>query len=226
MNDSFIENGLKMKTYAIYLGFLAFSFGILTNVTDGQDKKPPQMSWDDALGDAALLKELEIVEEQVQKLRLMYRQNRSEMMLQIQKKSQFQQDRPDQLSNQELLKYAKKLTDEANAKLRDNTKQILLPHQISRLDQLVIWSRINKSSGFADAITNSALRQLLEIDSTQAKRISSEAKKLQDEFEKELGSLRKKFRTKLNQTLTDEQQKKVKDVLGDDSSIRTPIYRF
>ena len=111
-------------------------------------------------------------------------------------------------------------------RLEERVGEILLPSQIRRLNELAFWAQINRSTGFAFALTNERGKAALEIGDRQAKKLKQEAKRLQPEFERRLFALRQKYRAELKEQLPEEQRKKLLDALGDPARIGSPVLRF
>lgn len=124
----------------------------------------------------------------------------------------------DKAKEQKLRKQMEILTVDFYKKMGKEIDEVLLPVQIDRLKQLSVWSRIN-SNGYSSIFRYSFIRKHLDIDREQQTELSNRAEELQEQFDKELDELHNKYRKKLNDELTGEQQRKLKELLGDSSKI-------
>lgn len=104
----------------------------------------------------------------------------------------------------------KQVQEEQNKAIR----QVLLPHQIERLEQVALQARM-RAAGAAATLADAKLMEALGITDEQKEKIRTRAAEVAKELEEQIQALREKAREKLLQeTLTPEQQDKLKKLLG------------
>lgn len=157
----------------------------------------------DLLSDKAIREEIEMVDEQYEELK------------QVQKKIQSrvaQEIRGIDFSKRETVTtQIKRIRDRARKEL----DSLLLPHQVKRLQQLHLQSALRGRS-LVDVITSDPLKTDLEIDDEQTQQLKKEEKKIEQELQKEIERLRKEAREKLISRLKPEQEKKLKELVGEE----------
>jgi Spy/CpxP family protein refolding chaperone len=166
-------------------------------------------------GDLGLLmredvrKELEIVDEQMEKMRELQSSLRDEM------REMFSGLRD--LNEEERRAKFEELREKMETKRKEiETKvgEVLLPHQKDRLKQigLRMQMRYRGTSG----LLNDRLADELGITEEQKKRLQAAAEKAREELEEKTQKLRDEAREKILSELTPEQRKKLEDLLGDE----------
>ncbi len=93
---------------------------------------------------------------------------------------------------------------------------VLVPFQVKRLEQLMLWSAINKG-GFAALFNTKLVRDQLELDASNVREISKRAAELQKEFDEELRKLQLEYRDKLLESLDEDERSRLKEMLGEES---------
>jgi Spy/CpxP family protein refolding chaperone len=160
------------------------------------------------LRDENVIKELEIVEGQQEKLRALGDKAREEMG------SLFSGMRD--ASPEEREKRFAEIQDKLKAKQEELKKQvdeILLPQQRDRLKQLAIQSRLRfQSTG--DAISSGDVADALKLTDEQKEQLKEKQKTVEEEYRKEAEALRNKYRDKVLEVLTPEQKAKWKELVG------------
>jgi hypothetical protein len=105
--------------------------------------------------------------------------------------------------------------NEINQRRKERLSEILLPHQIDRLKQISFQMNVNQG-GLGSALTSKALTEQLGINDDQQEALKKKAEELNKEFEEKVAKLKVEMREELMDELTPEQQKKIKDLLGQD----------
>lgn len=98
---------------------------------------------------------------------------------------------------------------------------LLLPHQLERLKQLRLQSRLRQRS-LVDLLTNDPLRSELEITDQQAEDLREEAKQIEEDLAKEIARLRSEARDRLLSRLNPSQKSRVENMIGDAFQFSAP----
>ncbi len=104
---------------------------------------------------------------------------------------------------------AEKIRTDAEARLQT----VLLPHQLERLKQIELQSRLQQNG--AAALNDGELADSLGLTAEQQERLRQRAEELQQEMQQKIVQLRAEAREKLLQELTPEQRAKLESMLGD-----------
>lgn len=91
---------------------------------------------------------------------------------------------------------------------------VFLPHQLKRLEQIQLQSQLRRRS-LVDIITSSPVKDRLEITEDQSTMLRKEEEKLEEEIQKKIAKLREEAREQLLSKLKPEQEKQVKEMVGD-----------
>jgi hypothetical protein len=109
----------------------------------------------------------------------------------------------------ELAETFRKLQEEQ----KEAVNKVLLPHQIERLQQVALQSRM-KNSGTAGVLADKKLIEDLGITDEQKDRLRTKAEELAKELQKKIEALREETREELLQELTAEQREKLQKLMG------------
>lgn len=93
--------------------------------------------------------------------------------------------------------------------------QVLLPHQLTRLEQLGRHVQM-KSSELGDSMFAGSLADSLNLTEEQKTRLRERAEELRAEMQAEMRKMQAEAREKLLEELTPEQREKLKELLGDE----------
>lgn len=104
---------------------------------------------------------------------------------------------------------------EKRAELETKVNDILLPHQLDRLKQLSVQSRMRRG-GAQNALESDEARDRLGISDEQLDEIREVAEKAQEEMQEKVAKLQKEAREKVLAVLTPEQRELWKEMIGDD----------
>jgi hypothetical protein len=98
---------------------------------------------------------------------------------------------------------------------------VLMPHQIERLKQIELQSRLQRQG--ASALTSDELAQQLGLSAGQQEQLQARAEEVEQEMEQKIVQLRLEARQKLLEVLTAEQRQKLEAMMG--STIELPEQR-
>ena len=91
-------------------------------------------------------------------------------------------------------------------------EKILLPHQLKRLDQLSAQLR---TQGGGMALLGGEVARDLGVTDQQREQLRTKVEEIEQETRKQEAELRRQVREKVIQLLTPEQQKKLKEMIGE-----------
>ena len=101
------------------------------------------------------------------------------------------------------------------AEMKEEVNSILLPHQVDRLKQLSVQSRINRS-GAQGALESDEVKDALGLSDEQLEEIREVAAETQAELQKKIAELQKEARKKILGVLTPEQQRTWEELTGEE----------
>lgn len=163
-------------------------------------------------------KELEIVDEQVDKLTELRDKLREEM------RSQFQGFRD--LSEDERRSRFEEMRGKMEERAKEMQKEvdeILLPQQRERLAQISLQQRLQRA-GTVDGLTSGELADELGITEEQKKAMQEAAQAAEKELQEKIAKARAEARDKILETLTTEQKEKIKKMLGSEFRMSQPRF--
>lgn len=99
-----------------------------------------------------------------------------------------------------------------NKETRTEVEKILLPHQLKRLDQISAQLRM---MGGGMSLLSSDVARDLGVTGQQRDELRPKVEEIEQETRKQEAELRRKSREKVIQLLTPDQQKKLKDMIGE-----------
>ena len=163
------------------------------------------------LADKQIRQELELVDEQYERLQTANRQVESRMAQRLQKLD-FKNMDP-----QAIRDAIEKVQVTANSEL----DQVLLPHQLKRLRQLLLQRQL-QFRRLVELLINAPLKEQLQIDDRQSEDLLEADREIQQELEKKIAELRREAHDKLIRKLKPDQQKKFRDLMGELLEITKP----
>ena len=175
----------------------------------------PMVSWSPSFGgdmsnmmlDPQVRSELELVDDQVEQLR----EIQQDFQKRMQEMVSFE---PGQAPDVDRLRGMREKMKELGEEKKERIKDILLPHQSQRLEQISTQMRM-KQMGDAAALSQGALADSLGIDEEQKERLKEKAKELQEKLEKDIARLKEKMRKELLGELTSDQRAQLEELMGD-----------
>jgi Spy/CpxP family protein refolding chaperone len=155
-------------------------------------------------------KELELLDDQVQKLEKLGESRRENM------KQMF--SGMEKTSPEERFQKMRELFQKAQQETEREIGRILLPHQMMRLRQLALQLRLR---GGTAAVLNERAQEL-GLTAEQKQNLREKAAELDEQVQKKYAELRKQKQIELLKTLTPAQQAKWKDMVGEPFEFRRP----
>lgn len=177
----------------------------------------------DLLGDENVRKELDLVDDQVTKLREVGEKMREDMRGAFEGVD-FREFRD--LSEEEREARMAPIREKMQAVSADAQKEIdtvLLPHQRERLKQIVVQSNIRRQ-GTSSALTSGALADELKITPEQIEALRAKQEEVQEELRKEMAQLQAEARDKVLSVLTAEQRAKLTALMGSPIEFAPPQF--
>lgn len=173
------------------------------------------------LGRPNVQQELNLVDEQVQRLQEVRKNFRDRMKDMT---TQMRNNNGDFRLDPDMIKKLQELTKEINEQKRDEIEGLLLPEQIERLKQIALQSTM-KHQGTVNALSNRDVAEALGLDEEQIANLREKSKEISQRVQEEIKALREKAREDLLDELTDEQREKLSDLMGEkfENDDRSPI---
>lgn len=151
--------------------------------------------------------ELEIVDDQLEDIQSIEREIRDEM------RSMFQGMRdmsPEE--RRERMESMRGEMEEIRASINEQVKDVLLPHQFERLEQIQVQQQVARQ-GMGGALSG-ALAEKLGITEEQQEQMAAKARELQAEIQEKTAQLRQEAQDELLGMLTSEQRAKIEEMMG------------
>jgi Spy/CpxP family protein refolding chaperone len=167
----------------------------------------------DLLNDENVRRELDLVDDQVTKLREVQQRIGEEM------RSAFEgfdfQGLRDLSEEEREAKFApiREKMEKVNADIQKDIDQVLLPQQRQRLKEIVVQSQIRRQ-GTSGALSGGALATELNITEEQKEKLRAKQAEVEEELRKETEQLRLEARDKILSVLTAEQRAKLNALMG------------
>lgn len=177
----------------------------------------------DLIGDENVRKELDLVEDQVTKLREVGESMRDNM------RSAFEGvdfrslgDLSEEEREARMAPIREKM-QKVTADAQKEIDTILLPHQRERLKQIVVQQNIRRQ-GTSGALTSGALADELKITPEQIEALRAKQEEVQEELRKEMAQLQTEARDKVLSVLTPEQRAKLTSLMGNPIELAQPQF--
>ncbi len=198
------------------------SSGVFGSTTAGGDMMK-------LLQNKSIRDEIELVDGQYEKMQNVNKTVQEEMMKQIKGlmepagggKDRTESTRLRAQNLADLMKKLKKQKEAAESQL----KELLLPHQIKRLQELAYQVSLKNGGGTVDALTRGKLKEELELNDKDVEKLKMKSRELNLRLEKEIAALREKARKDLLDELSGKQKAKLKELVGDDFELKEPNRR-
>jgi Spy/CpxP family protein refolding chaperone len=198
------------------IGFFCFVFALLTcGLAQAQGPGGPGGFFGGGadmgltlLRDENVRKELDLVEDQEKKIEALGEKMRDGM------RSIFEGGRDLKPEDREkFFAEAREKMTAKTAELRKEFDEVLLPQQRDRLKQIALQARMRYQSA-SEALSSTDASEALKLTDEQKEKMTAKQKELDEEYRKEAEKLRNKYRDKLLEVLTPEQQAKWKEMVG------------
>ena len=99
--------------------------------------------------------------------------------------------------------------------IEEQIKDVLLPHQQKRLEQLSMQSQARQKGGTIEFAASDQLAEKLNLTDEQKEKLKKAAEAAKKELEEKIKKLREKAEQKVLAVLTSEQREQYKDLMGD-----------
>lgn len=120
--------------------------------------------------------------------------------------------------------YIREQEEQFKTQIKEGVGEILLPHQMKRLEELEVQMKIK--SGGARAVAGDFIANALDLTDEQRKELREKEREAQRELNKKIAKLREEARESvLEEVLTDEQQEKLAQLTGDKFEVKRPERR-
>jgi Spy/CpxP family protein refolding chaperone len=149
-------------------------------------------------------KELELLEDQVEKLQKLA-EARGGQMRDVLAGLQ-------DLSEEERREKIRERMEKAQAETEKQIGEVLLPHQMKRLKQLAVQMRLRFG---ARAMLEGSVAEQLGLTEDQKEKLRAKSEQLEEALRKKMAELRQQAQDELVKTLTPDQQAKFKEMVGD-----------
>lgn len=164
------------------------------------------------INDKNVIEELELVEDQVEQLndlqddmRDVFRESFSGM------RDRF---RDENVDREELMAEIREKIQSQMGNVETDLNKILLPHQVSRLDELYFQMQASRS-GTDGMLSNPKVKERLGLTDEQIEEIKEKAEEVKEELDEKIAELREEAREEILSVLTSDQQKQIKEMMGD-----------
>ena len=164
------------------------------------------------INDENVIEELELVEDQVEALnglqsdmRNVFRESFSGM------RSRFREKDVDRESL--MAEIREKIQAQMGA-VETELNEILLPHQVARLDELHFQMQASRS-GTEGMLSNPRVKERLGLTDEQIQKIKDKAEEVKTNLDAEIKALRESAKEEILSVLTSDQQKQIKEMMGD-----------
>lgn len=179
------------------------------------------------LNNKSVRDEIELVDDQYKKMQQFNQELQTAMMKEVQAMMKPAKSGDGKINNQsiqlrgtKLKELMKQQKEEAEKKLKD----LLLPHQIKRLEQLSHQVSMKKA-GAANALTNGKLKEELDLSDDDVAKLKARSKELNEKLEKDIAALKAKAKKDLLNVLSSSQRKKLEELTGDEFEYKEQTWR-
>ena len=161
--------------------------------------------------------ELQLVDEQKDKLRTIGEDARNRMRDEM--RGMFEQMR-DLSDDERRAKFDEIRTkmESMNADMEKELDKVLLPHQLERLKQIDLQSKIRQRG--SSALTGGDVAKALNLSDEQREKLEKRAAEVQEELQAKIRDLQAEARQKMIDVLTPEQQAQLQKMMGDNFDLR------
>ena|GEM_PF-875163 len=164
------------------------------------------------INDESVIEELELVDDQVEALnelqddmRDVFRESFSGM------RDKF---RGENVDREALMQEIRDKIQSQMGEVETDLNDILLPHQVSRLDELYFQMQASRS-GTDGLLSNPKVKERLKLTDEQIEEVKEKAEEVKENLDKKIEALREEAREEILSVLTSDQQKQIKEMMGD-----------
>jgi Spy/CpxP family protein refolding chaperone len=166
-----------------------------------------------SVNDANVQKELELLDDQVEKLRDLQRKIGEARRESFQGVSFRELQQLPEDERRAKFEEMRTKSDEKRKELEKEAENILLPSQVERLKQINIQNQL-RSRSTADVLASSELKAELNLTDAQIEELKKAQEEAQAELRKKLERVQEEAREKVLSVLTPEQRAKIKKLMG------------
>ena len=171
------------------------------------------------INDSSVIAELELVDDQVEainelqnSMRDVFRESFSGMRDKFRDKN---------VDREALMAEIRETIQSKMGGVEEELNEILLPHQVSRLDELYFQMQSNRS-GTEGLLTNPKVVEKLGLTEEQIEEVAKKADEVKEDLEEKIAALREEARDEILSVLTSEQQQQIKEMMGDKFEFARP----
>ena len=164
------------------------------------------------INDKSVIEELELVDDQVEALnelqgdmRDVFRESFSGMRDKFRDKD---------VDREALMQEIRDKIQSQMGEVETDLNEILLPHQVTRLDELYFQMQASRS-GTEGLLSNPKVKEMLKLTDEQIEEIEEKAEEVKAGLDKKIEALREEAREEILSVLSSDQQKKIKEMMGD-----------
>ena len=210
------DGGAMTFEMATPLGVQSFATGgavLSSPLMMGAGVSTNSVGW---LDDDDILNELDIVEDQRARLR--------EIREQEMKKRQDFFNTIRGMEPNKIGEFVREFGTMLKADIDQQVADVLLPHQVKRLDQLRLQTSMRGMG--ARALETESLVKALGITDEQKQQLREKEREVREDLQKKLEQLRKEAQEEVLTVLTDAQRKKLSEMLGEDYEFKPRPFTF
>jgi hypothetical protein len=150
-------------------------------------------------------KDLELVDEQTQKI--------NKIRTDLQKQTSEMYKKTSGLSREERMKKYREMNEELAEKIENQIKEVLLPEQMARLEQISLQMKLRSYYGLGQTLSGDDLVEALDISERQKKELLEVQQKVQQEMREKINEFHAKIRAEAQEEILKVLSKKQRDKL-------------
>ncbi len=155
-------------------------------------------------------KELELVDDQIEQLEDLQTSQRDEMREMFMEMREIPRE-----ERREAMEGLRTQMKELSDKHVNNVKEILLPHQVARWEQLKFQSKARRSGGTDRLLSSDSMAEQLNITEEQKEEMKEKAKEIRESMQEKIDAIRAEALEELLSVLTPEQQEQYRELAGE-----------
>jgi Spy/CpxP family protein refolding chaperone len=165
------------------------------------------------LANEEVQKELDLLDEQVEDLKAIRDESRDIFRNAFSgMREKFSNTSPEE--REEMMKEIRAKIDEEMKTVTKKMEDVLVPHQLERLEQIVLQQTMRRG-GTSAMVDNESFREKVGLTDDEAEKLKEKEAEVQKELEEEIKKLREEARDKILSVLPAAKQTKIKEILGD-----------
>lgn len=124
----------------------------------------------------------------------------------------------------ELMKEIQEKIKDGMGDVEEKLSSILLPHQLERLDQIVLQQQIQRN-GTAGALKNKELMEKLGLTEEEAEKLAAKEEEVKKQLDEKIKELQAKAQDDILAVLPADKQKKIKEMIGNQFEVSRDSWR-